>query len=251
LPCLVGADIVGLVSNVTIRFVALTATILAFSTISASAQQQQRQQARAAGSQTPDGDLWLTTAVGLEYRIDRNWTFHLDAQLRLDSDISRLRDLQVRPGFEYAFNPTWAIAAGYVQFTRYASGLRPSRGPFQDVIYRTRIDGLPFTGRLRWEELFFDNGALLVRARTLAGVRIPLGTSPWELALSDEVFINVGLDSPARQGGFAQNRAFAGFGRQLTASTRASAGYELDTFNANGTFRNVHNFKFNIVFSLN
>lgn len=209
---------------------------------------QQRQQAQAA---TPNGDVWLTPAIGLEYRIDEKWTFHLDAQLRFDSDISRLRDLQVRPGFEYAITPNWAVAAGYVQFTRYAPGLRPTRGPFQDILYRTRIDGLPVTGRWRWEELFFDNGTLLVRTRALAGVRIPLGGTPWELAFSDEVFLNVGLDSPARQGGFAQNRAFVGFGRQLTTWSKASAGYELDTYHNNGMFRNVHNIKLSVAFSLN
>lgn len=172
--------------------------------------------------------LLVHGAAALEYRIDRKWSFHLDAQLRFDRNMSRLRTLQVRPGFECVLSPNWALAAGYVQFTRYLPGARQSRGPFQDILYRSRIDGLPIAGRLRWEELFFDDNRLLVRTRALADVRIPLWRSTWELALLDEVFIDMSTDRPTRTSGFAQSRAFIGFGRQLTVWAKGSLGYELD-----------------------
>ncbi|WP_295133690.1 DUF2490 domain-containing protein [uncultured Reyranella sp.] len=240
-------DIVGEVSNPALRLAVLL-TVLCL--VSTSAQAQRRQQQRAA-AQTQSGNVWETPMVGLEYQIDGRWSFHLDAQFRFDQNMTRLRSLQVRPGFEYILSPNWALAAGYVQFTRYLQGARQSRGPFQDILYRTRIDGLPFAGRLRWEELFFDDGRLLVRTRALAGVRIPLWRSPWELALSDEAFINVSTDRPARISGFAQNRAYIGFGRQLTSWVKGSLGYELDTIRTPNGFRNEHNIKLNLAFSLN
>lgn len=240
-------DIVGEVSNPALRLAVLL-TVLCL--VSTSAQAQRRQQQRQA-ARTQSGDIWETPMVGLQYQIDKRWSFHLDAQLRFDQNMSRLRSLQVRPGFEYILSPNWALAAGYVQFTRYLPGARQSRGPFQDILHRARIGGLPVAGRLRWEELFFDDGRLLVRTRALAGVRIPLWRSPWELALSNEVFINVGTDRPARVSGFAQNRAFIGFGRQLTSWARGSLGYELDTIRTFNGFRNEHNIKLNLAFSLN
>ncbi len=248
---MLGQDATGIFSPVPgpiLRFVALL-VILCLASTAAQAQRRQRQ---AQAAQAQSGSVWESPAVALEYRIDKTWSFHLDTQLRFDQNMSRLRTLQVRPGFEYALSPNWALAAGYVQFTRYLPGARQSRGPFQDILYRTRIDGLPITGRLRWEELFFDDSRLLVRSRALAGVRIPLWRSPWELALSDEVFINVSTDRPTRTPGFAQNRAFIGFGRQLTAWAKGSLGYELDSIRTlNGTFRNEHNIKLNLAFSLN
>ncbi|MBL0899196.1 MAG: hypothetical protein IBJ17_10930, partial [Reyranella sp.] len=48
-----------------------------------------------------------------------------------------------------------------------------------------------------------------------------------------------------------QNRAYAGFGRPLTAWSRASLGYELDTFVGTAGVRNVHNIKMNVIFTLN
>lgn len=228
---------------------ALVALCLACET--ATAQQQQRRTGPAPRG-TISGDIWLTPSVGVEYRIDQRWSFHMDAQLRFDQNVARLRHLEVRPGFEYSLGPQWALAAGYVQVTTYPERARPSRGPFQDLLYRGRIDGwLPITGRLRWEELFFEDHMVLVRTRALVGVRIPLGEGPWELALSDEVFINVNKDRPTRTTGFAQNRAFMGFGRPLTAFSKMAVGYELDTLNSRGTWRNVHNFKLNVIFSLN
>lgn len=230
------------------RFVAFL-TILCLASTAAQAQRRQRQ---AQAAQAQSGSVWQSPAVALEYRIDRNWSFHLDTQLRFDQNMSRLRTLQVRPGFEYVLAPNWALAAGYVQFTRYLPGARQSRGPFQDILYRSRFEKLPIAGRLRWEELFFDDGRLLVRTRALAGMRIPLWRSAWELALSNEVFVNVSTDRPNRTPGFAQNRAFIGFGRPLTAWARASLGYELDTLRrVNGSFRNEHNVKLNLAFSLN
>ena len=82
-------------------------------------------------------------------------------------------------------------------------------------------------------------------------MRIPIKDTPWELAFSNEVFLNVGNNGPGRIQGFAQNRAYAGVGRQLTRWSKASLGYELDTFNAPGIVRNVHNIKLNVVFDLN
>ena len=248
MPLPLALDIVGQVSKSVIRITALLAVSCLVAN-SAQAQRRPRQAAQAAQAQ--NGDLWETPALGLEYRIDRTWSLHLDAQLGFDQGMSRLRTLQVRPGLEYVLSPNWALAAGYVQFTRYLQGARQSRGPFQDILYRTRIDGLPIAGRLRWEELFFDDSRVLVRTRALAGVRIPLWRSPWELALSDEVFINVSTDRPTRTAGFAQNRAFVGFGRQLTSFAKGSLGYELVTFRNTNGFRNEHNIKLNIIFSLN
>ena len=244
LPLLIAPDILAEVLILVTRIGVLLAV---FCLVSNAAQAQRRQQQAA---QTQNGDVWETPAIGLEYRIDKKWSFHLDAQLRFDQGMSRVRSLQVRPGLEYALTPNWALAAGYVQYTRYLQGARQSRGPFQDILYRNRVEGLPIVGRLRWEELFYDNSTVLVRTRALAGVRIPLG-APWELALSNEVYINVGVDRPTTQAGFAQNHAFIGFGRPLSSWAKASAGYELETIRSLNGFRNEHNFKLNIIFNLN
>lgn len=199
---------------------------------------------------TPNNDIWLTNTVGIEYQIDSQWSFHLEAQLQIDRDITRLRDLLVRPGFEYAFSPNWAVAAGYVQYQRYPTPLRTTRGPFQDLLHRSRFGKINFAARLRGEELFFENTALLVRTRMLAGIRIPIGESPWEFAFSDEIFVNLKVDGTGRQAGLHQNRTYVGFGRPVSEHLKVSAGYELDTYERNGIFRNVHQIRLGFAIKL-
>lgn len=195
--------------------------------------------------------MWLNTAVDIEYAIDARWSFHFDSQLQVDRNMSRLRDFTVRPGFEYAISPAWAVAAGYVQFQRYAAPLPTQRGSFQDLLHRGHFGTVAYTGRLRAEELFFENGALLVRTRALAGVRIPIGDSPWEVAASNEIFVNLKVDGTGRRAGAHQNRTYAGFGRPIGAHMKMSAGYELDTFERDGAFRNVHQVRIGFAFKLN
>ena len=152
---------------------AMVRTVLAIAAAPAAAQRRAQQ-----GQGTPNNDLWLTNAVGIEYAIDPQWSFHLDLQLQIDRNIDRLRTFEARPGFEYAFSPKWAAAAGYVQYQHYPTALRTQRGPFQDFLHRNRFGKIAFASRLRGEELFFENSTLLVRARALAGIRIPIGDSP-------------------------------------------------------------------------
>jgi len=225
----------------------LAALAAAFPAAAQHQHQQQRQQVQA----TPNNDLWLTNAIGIEYAIDPQWSFNFEAQLQIDRDISRLRAFEVRPGFEYAFSPKWAAAAGYVQYQRYPTTLHTLRGPFQDILHRGRFGKIAFVGRLRGEELFFENTALLVRARALAGIRIPIGESPWEFAFSDEIFVNLKVDGTGRAAGLHQNRTYVGFGRPISEHLRMSAGYELDTYERNGIFRNVHQIRLGVVYKLN
>ena len=162
--------------------VALVATIVAVGP--AAAQQQQAPQ------QTPNDDLRLKTVLGFEYRLDPQWRLTLDAQLVLDHDISRARDLEFRPGVEYALTPHWAVVAGYVQYQDYPAGLISNRGPFEDIAYGRDFGRLSLANRLRTEELFFDNnGALLIRTRYRLSAEHPLGDSPWGILVSDEIYL--------------------------------------------------------------
>lgn len=225
-------------------------TSMALGPVPAAAQQRAPSQPTR-GLATPNGDLWLVNALGIEYDINPKWSFHFDAQIQIDRDISRLREFEVRPGFEYAYAPHLAVAAGYVQYQRYATGLPSRRGPFEDLLYRNQFGPIALAGRLRTEQLFYDNDAVLIRTRPLIGVRIPIGDSPWEFAISDEVFIDLKVDRTGHQTGIHHNKAYAGFGRQITEHMKFSAGYELDTFERNGIVRSVNQIRFGVLYKLN
>lgn len=227
---------------------------MVFGAVPATAQQHSSSHVSSAatnGLATPNGDLWLVNALGIEYDINPKWAFHFDALMEIDRDISRLRELEVRPGFEYAYAPHLAVAVGYVQFQRYPTGLPSRRGPFEDLLYRNQFGPVAFAGRLRTEQLFYDNGSVLIRTRPLVGVRTPIGDSSWEFAISDEVFIDLKVDRTGHQTGIHHNKAYAGFGRQITEHMKFSVGYELDTFERNNVVRSVNQIRLGILYKLN
>lgn len=123
------------------------------------------------------------------------------------SSVTRRRAFEVQPGFEYAYTTNLAVAAGDVQYQRYPAGLPSRRGPFEDLLYRNRFGPIALTGRLRTGQLFYDNGAVLIRTRPLVGVRIPIGESPWEFAISDEVSIDLKVDRTGHQTGIHHSKA--------------------------------------------
>lgn len=82
-------------------------------------------------------------------------------------------------------------------------------------------------------------------------MRIPIGDSPWEFAVSDEVFIDLKVDRTGHQTGIHHNKTYAGVGRPVTPQMKVSAGYELDVYERNGTFRSVNQIRLGIVYRLN
>ena len=228
--------------------VLLTAT-LAAGTVAAPPAAAQRQQAQ---QQTANDDIRLKTALGFEYRLDPRWRLKLDTQLVLDRDISRARNLQFRPGVEYAVTPNWAVLAGYVQYQYYPAGLISNRGPFQDIAYGRNFGRLSLANRLRTEELFFDNNsALLVRTRYRLSVEHPLGDSPWGIVVSDEIYFNLKTDGTNRVAGYSKNEFYGGLVREIGPGAKVSAGYELTSYEPRGGLNEVHAIKLGLAFALN
>ena len=123
----------------------------------------------------------------------------LDSKLVLDHDVDRARNLELRPGVEYAITPNWAVVGGYVQYQPFTTQIAALRGPFQDIAFGMDFGHLALANRLRTEELFFDtNGALLVRTRYRLSAQHPIGDSPWSILVSDEVYFNLKTDGTGR-----------------------------------------------------
>lgn len=106
---------------------------------------------------------------------------------------------------------------------------RPEHRIFQQSVYETPVGLFPFalTNRTRLEERWIeqtDQTAFRLR-HMLRGMQ-PIGnTGKWALVAYDEVFLNLNDVDNGPQEGFAQNRAFFGFNRELTPSIHGEFGY--------------------------
>ena len=206
-----------------------------------------------AAAQAPKNDDWqLLTELGFGYRLSPQWRLRLDTQLLLLQDVSYVRNIQVRPGLEYAFASNWAVVLGYVQNQRQPGTVNSDRGPFQDIAFGFNWDQLQLSvaNRLRTEELFFDNGTHLVRTRYRLSLLHPLGDSPWSVLVFDEVFFNLAT-SPNLFTGYARNHLYGGLVLNINRSVRTSVGYELISFPPQGgSLYQLHQIRLGFAFAL-
>jgi hypothetical protein len=231
---------------------ALVVALAAMACSVASAVAQQKQANQPALPQTPNDDLRLATEIGFEYRLSPQWLLRLDSQLVLDHDISRARNLQLRPAVEYALTPNWAVVGGYVQYQTYTTQIPALRGPFQDIAFGMDFGHLSLANRLRTEELFFDtDGALLVRTRYRLSAQHPIGDSPWSILVSDEIYFNLKTDGTGRTAGYDRNKFYGGLVLDIGRSAKVSAGYELTTVEPSSGLNEFHTIRLGLAFALN
>jgi hypothetical protein len=231
---------------------ALVMTLAAMACPAASAAAQQRQARQPVQPQTPNDDLRLETELGFEYRLSPQWRLRLDTKLALDHDVSRARNLELRPGVEYAITPNWAVVGGYVQYQPYTTQIPALRGPFQDIAYGMDFGHLALANRVRMEELFFDtNGALLVRARYRLSAQHPIGDSPWSILVSDELYFNLKTDGTGRSAGFDRNKFYGGLVLDIGRGAKLSAGYQFTTVEPTAGLNEYHTIKLGFAFALN
>jgi hypothetical protein len=231
---------------------ALVGALAAMACSVACAAAQQKQANQPGLPQTPNDDLRLATELGFEYRLSPHWLLRLDSQLVLDHDISRARDLQLRPSVEYALTPNSAIVGGYVQYQTYPTQISALRGPFQDIAFGMDFGHLSLANRLRTEELFFDtDGALLVRTRYRLSAQHPIGDSPWSILVSDEIYFNLKTDGTGRAAGYDRNKFYGGLVVDIGRSAKVSAGYELTTVEPSSGLNEFHTIRLGLAFALN
>ena len=202
------------------QLLVMTLAAMAYSAASAAAQQRQARQPVL--PQTPNDDLRLETELGFEYRLSPQWRLRLDSKLALDHDVSRARNLELRPGVEYAITPNWSVVGGYVQYQPYTTQIPALRGPFQDIAYGMDFGHLALANRVRMEELFFD-----------------------------ELYFNLKTDGTGRSAGFDRNKFYGGLILDIGRGAKLSAGYQFTTVEPTAGLNEYHTIKLGFAFALN
>jgi hypothetical protein len=212
----------------------------------------QRQQARQQAQQQTNDDFRLSPELGFEYRLSPQWRLTFDTRLYLTQAMSNVHELEMQPGVEYALSPNWAVAGGYVQYQRLPAQVSSSRGPYEDIAYGTIFGRLEVANRLRTEELLFDNsGALLIRTRYRLSLQHPIPETPWAVLVSDEVYLNLKTDGTTPPAGYDRNKLYGGLVVEIGHGAKASAGYELTSYEPRGNLHEVHTLRFGFAFALN
>lgn len=198
-----------------------------------------------------NGHLWFNY-VGDHPLGEGPWGLHLEVQNRLTDLGSDWQQILLRPGINYQISPTLSISAGWAYVRTWPYGDFPAAHAFpehrawQQVQHQFKFLGLEWMHRLRLEQRWLGemgqdgggdwdvaNWRYENRIRYLLRTTFPLTDGGKNyLVLWDEVFFNFGENVVGND--FDQNRAFIGFGRKLSDTTRLEIGFMEQTVRRRG-----------------
>jgi hypothetical protein len=182
------------------------------------------------------------------FSINKQWSVHLDAQLRSTDELSQVQTILIRPGINYHFNKKQVLTAGYAYIpNRFVSGseneLLAEHRIWQQFIQMQTVKKISIQHRFRFEErfipkpavdnegLYADEYAFATRFRYFVRSVIPLTqpTGAFEkgifTALQNEVFLNTTNLKAVNGKTFDQNRLYVALGYRLAKQFDMEAGY--------------------------
>jgi hypothetical protein len=189
---------------------------------------------------------WLTFVNTT--KIDKNWGFTLDAQLRSADNWAYIRNVLIRPGISYALTNRSTISAGYLYATTHTESAIGNttfleQRVYEQYIFNHKLKSSFAMHRLRLEQRFIEtagNDIFAQRLRYLFRIVKPL--APYKesfnkglfVALQDEIFLNVQSKELLNKSLFDQNRLYLAIGYRVSKSLDIEGGYLNQYINAIG-----------------
>lgn len=151
-------------------------------------------------------------------------SFSMQAEIRLQDDISEFSELVLKPGLNYHFNEHWGLSGGYKYIDKYESANESDI--WQEPFYATHYGTTLVKYQLRLEERLIKGiDGVLPRIRFLTHVTYPLGDTPYYLATWGAIRVNLDDKGVGPVSGFEQMRFYAGLGYHLNELTQVELGY--------------------------
>ena len=190
---------------------------------------------------TQDAQVWVQAlAVG---PVSENWRAHLELQPRWFDDASELGLVMMRAAIGRRIAPRATAWVGYAGVPRtQGEGTRYEQRLWQQLTLDVPAAGRWATiGRIRleqrWQEPWADNSH---RIRLLARTQRPLASSPWTVALYDEVMITFDDTESGPARGYDRNRVYGGLMRRVSPAFTAEFGYIWENSPSDAGHRNDH-----------
>ena len=95
----------------------------------------------AVSSRAADQDLQLWFPVQVVHPVKETWALSMQAEVRLQDDITEFSQLVLKPGVHYHLNPAWAFTAGY-KYIEKGGNQANEQEPWQEVSYHKTFDEL-------------------------------------------------------------------------------------------------------------
>lgn len=194
--------------------------------------------ARFGNAQTHQYAGWLAWIH--QQKINKNFTFLFDAQLRSGVQFNGVSQVLVRPALSLSLNKEWSLAAGYTLIDTKSNSATAIKSHVQENMIVEQIQRIGYLkntqmlNRLRLEQRFIEQQTQNIftqRLRFFNRFLIPLSSSQKisngiYLVMQDELLFNIQNKEKLNTHFFDQNRAFIGLGHQLNSHFSLEGSYQ-------------------------
>lgn len=161
-------------------------------------------------------------------KINSNWSYMMDIQLRTIPTFRYLKNVLVRPGLIYNINDQHAVGLGYTYFatwdkTKSPHTFEPENRIFEQYTAEIKFGRLKVSNRFRLEQRFIQKTTSTVFAQRFrhqiqAKFRLNGDSSfkkGWYLNLQNEIFLNIQHKEKINDHFIDQNRPYIGIGYRI------------------------------------
>jgi len=175
-----------------------------------------------ARSTEPDLQLWMP--VQFIHPVGEKWAVSIQAETRLQDDISEFSQFVLKPALNYHFNETFALSVGYKWIDKFEQA--NENDIWQEFHINKKFNDLVTGLQFRLEErLINDIDGGIARLRILQHLSHPLGEGPNYLTGSGAIRINLNDKGTGPVSGFEQSRIYAAVGRHIGSHAQFQVGY--------------------------
>lgn len=225
-------------------------------------------QASLVNAQTIQHSGWLASFNTI--KINKNWSFHLEAQLRSTDDWNHVQTILPRIGINYHIKSNQIITAGYAYIPNRVVAfqqqvLLAEHRIWQQYILNQKANSISITHRLRLEERFVPRAGLednklkvlerkySTRLRYFARAVIPFKKQmPFVkgafAALQEELFCNITNQNNVNGKWFDQNRVYGAIGYRFSKKFDVEIGYLNQYVERSSSQSNIVNHIFQLAF---
>ena len=174
------------------------------------------------GSAEPDLQLWVP--VQLIHPVGKKWAVSIQAETRLQDDISEFSQFVLKPAVNYHFNDRFALSVGYKWIDKFEQA--NENDFWQEFHIIRRVDDLVTGFQIRLEERFInERDGVIPRVRFLEHLSHPIGEGPNYVTGVGAVRFNLSSNGTGPVSGFEQSRLYAALGRHFGKRTQFEVGY--------------------------
>jgi hypothetical protein len=174
------------------------------------------------------------------YKFSEHFGLHFDAQFRSADDWDYVRNILLRPGLVYHFNPKNNITVGYAYIGSYNRLPEPSKNSltenriWEQYINNVKFGQISLQNRLRLEQRFIERqteDVFAQRLRYFVRTIIPLQKQKSSFgrgvfaAIQNEIFFNIQNKDKINNSFFDQNRVYGAIGYRFSPKVDLETGY--------------------------